>query len=580
VRILLAEDNAEHRKLMSLALTSHNLAWQVEEVTSGDEALRYLAEGESYDLVLLDYSLPGRDGLEVLREIRRSEAPPPVVMVTGRGDEQMAVEAMNAGAYDYVVKSDGYLLRLPVVAQQALAESVGARPDSLVGCRCCDIWAGRSEPGEGCPIVKAMETGKPQEAEITTRDGTVWFIRGNPVKDEDDKVMGAVEVTLEITERKGAGEEIRRHLQRIGALREIDRAITDGLGLRGIFSVILKQVITQLGVDAVDVLLLNPDTQILEYSAGRGFRTNALQHTYLKLGEGHAGRAVLERNVISIANLAEAENGLKRSLLLPDEGFIAYYGVPLIAKGQVKGVLEIFHRAPLDPAPEWLDFLETLAGQVAVAIDNVTLFDDLQRSNAELSLAYDTTLEGWAKALELHDAETEGHSRSVTEMTVRMAQAAGMSDAELVHVRRGALLHDIGKMGIPDSILQKPGPLTDEEWEIVHQHPVYAYELLSPIVHLRPALDIPYCHHEKWDGSGYPRGIAGEEIPLAARIFAVVDVWDALTSERPYRPAWTEEKAVEYIRDQAGKHFDPKVVEMFLKLEMGMTEQANELEKE
>ena len=240
--------------------------------------------------------------------------------------------------------------------------------------------------------------------------------------------------------------------------------------------------------------------------------------------------------------------------------------MPLIAKGQVVGVLELFHREPLDPDPEWLDFLETLAGQAAIAIDNAELFDNLHRANVELTLAYETTLEGWARALELRDYETEGHSQRVTELTVRIARAMGLSEAQLVHVRRGALLHDIGKMGVPDSILLKPGKLTDEEWEIMRQHPVYAYEMLSPITYLKPALDIPYCHHEKWDGTGYPRGLKGERIPLPARIFAVVDVWDALLSDRPYRKAWSEEKVLEHIQEQAGKHFDPAVVETFLKL--------------
>ena len=125
-------------------------------------------------------------------------------------------------------------------------------------------------------------------------------------------------------------------------------------------------------------------------------------------------------------------------------------------------------------------------------------------------------------------------------------------------------MHDIGKMGVPDNILLKPGPLTEEEWEIMRKHPQFAYELLTPIDYLHQALDIPYSHHEKWDGTGYPRGLKGEEIPLAARIFAVVDVWDALTSERPYRPAWSREKAIEYIKTQSGVHFDPQVVEVFL----------------
>ncbi len=151
-------------------------------------------------------------------------------------------------------------------------------------------------------------------------------------------------------------------------------------------------------------------------------------------------------------------------------------------------------------------------------------------------------------------------------MTVKIARAMGINEEEIVHVRRGALLHDIGKLGVPDNILFRRGKLNDEEWEIMKRHSVIAYELLSPISYLRPALDIPYCHHEKWDSTGYPRGLKGEEIPLTARIFAVVDIWDALYSDRLYRPAWSEEKAKEYLRQQAGVHFDPKVVEVFLSM--------------
>ncbi|NTV62920.1 MAG: response regulator, partial [Oscillochloris sp.] len=175
------------------------------------------------------------------------------------------------------------------------------------------------------------------------------------------------------------------------------------------------------------------------------------------------------------------------------------------------------------------------------------LLDDrvaLQQAHNNLLAAYDATIEGWVYALDLRDKETEGHSKRVTELTVRIAQVAGVSNEELVHIRRGALLHDVGKLGIPDAILLKPGKLTDEEWTIMRQHPQYAYDMLAPIAYLRPALDIPFCHHEKWDGTGYPRGLKGDEIPLAARWFAVVDVWDALRSDRPYRQGWPEERVL------------------------------------
>ncbi|WPX10165.1 HD-GYP domain-containing protein [Caldicellulosiruptor danielii] len=248
------------------------------------------------------------------------------------------------------------------------------------------------------------------------------------------------------------------------------------------------------------------------------------------------------------------------------EGFKAYYAVPLIAKGRVLGVLEVFMRNPRNVNNEWREFLETLAGQVAIAIDNAELFNNLQRSNIELLKAYDETIEALSYALDLKDKETEGHSQRVTDLTLRIAKEMGIPEEQLIHIKRGALLHDIGKMGIPDSILLKPGKLSDEEWAIMKMHPVYAYQMLSQIEYLRPALDIPYCHHEKWDGSGYPWGLKGKEIPLAARIFAIVDVFDALSNDRPYRKAWQIEKVLEYIREQSGKHFDPQIVEVFVRL--------------
>jgi HD-GYP domain-containing protein (c-di-GMP phosphodiesterase class II) len=191
----------------------------------------------------------------------------------------------------------------------------------------------------------------------------------------------------------------------------------------------------------------------------------------------------------------------------------------------------------------------------------------LQRANLELIAAYEATIEGWSRALDLRDKETEGHTLRCTQITLDLARAMGVSEGELVHVRRGALLHDIGKLGVPDSILLKPGPLTDEEWVVMRKHPVFAYDMLLPITYLRPALDIPYGHHEKWDGTGYPQGLQGKRIPRAARIFAVVDVWDAFISDRPYRPAWPKEKARAYVQEQAGKHFDPKVVDAFLAIQ-------------
>jgi putative nucleotidyltransferase with HDIG domain len=213
-----------------------------------------------------------------------------------------------------------------------------------------------------------------------------------------------------------------------------------------------------------------------------------------------------------------------------------------------------------------LSFFEALTGQVSMAFENAKLLFELQNAKEDLLLAYDQTIEALSYGLDLRDKETEGHSQRVTELTVKIAEKFGIKGEKLRYVKWGALLHDIGKLGVPDSILLKPGPLTDKEWEIMKKHPEYGYNMLKKVDFLLPALEIPLYHHEKWDGSGYPKGLKGDEIPLPARIFAVVDVWDALTNERPYRPPWSKEKALEYIISQSGKHFDPEVVKVFLEV--------------
>lgn len=358
-------------------------------------------------------------------------------------------------------------------------------------------------------------------------------------------------------------EQTQNHLQRLSALHDIDLVINSSLDLRVTMNILLDQVIEKLKVDAASVMLLNPKSQLLEFAAGRGFHTRKIEDYRLRLGEGISGQAAMERHLMQSLNLSETDQNSAYPTLLSEEGFLSYYSVPLIAKGQVKGVLDLFNRSPLVPDQEWVNFLETLAGQAAIAIDNTSLLEDLNRSNIELTLAYDTTLEGWSRALDMRDKETEGHTQRAVELTLKIARGMGMNESELVNLRRGALLHDIGKMGIADEILLKPGSLTVEEWAIMRRHPQLAFELLSPIAYLKSAVDIPYCHHERWDGSGYPRGLKGEQIPLGARIFSVVDVWDALTSDRPYRKAWSADKAIEYIIDQKGIQFDPKVVEVF-----------------
>ena len=398
--------------------------------------------------------------------------------------------------------------------------------------------------------------------------GVLMAGRDRPFLDEDIRLLTAIcDMAANAIQRVTLHEETQLRMHRLNAFYNIEKALSINLDIETALNMVLDQLVIQLGIHAADILQYETTTQTLTYVSGRGFQNTSLYNTMLRIGKGFASQVALERKLIYIPDLREVHHGpVKIQQMIVDEGFVSYFGLPMILKGQVKGVMELYYRHKVEKDPEWLSFLETLARQTANAIDNAVLFEDLQKSNLDLTLAYDTTLEGWAKALELRDKETEGHSQNVTELTIRLARALGLKKEELVNLRRGALLHDIGKMGIPDNILFKPGPLSSEEWEIMKQHPTYAYHLLSSISFLHPALDIPYCHHEWWDGSGYPRGLKGEEIPLSARIFAIIDVWDALLSDRPYRKAWSRDQAISYIQEMSGKQFDPVVVDVFMKI--------------
>ncbi|MBI3161299.1 MAG: PAS domain S-box protein [Chloroflexi bacterium] len=429
-------------------------------------------------------------------------------------------------------------------------------------------WEGRSTQHEGLSIRAVLEVPMLYGGEL------IGVLTADEMGGSERKFTEAEERLLSLFASQAAGaihsarlrEQTARRLNQLQALHTIDRAISSSFDLRPILKTVISQTIAQLNVDAVAVLLFNPHLQTLEYIAGQGFHTRAIEQSHLRLGEGHAGRAAFSRRTVHIPNLPESGSNFARASLLASEGFVEYYGVPLIAKGEVKGVLEVLHRAPLRRDSEWVNFLETLAGQAAITINQTQLFDELQRANLELVIAYDATIEGWSHAIDLRDRETESHTPHVMEMTLALASSMGIPQKEMLHVRRGVILHDIGKMGIPDSILLKNGKLTPAEQEIMHKHPAIAYEMLKPIAYLRQSLDIPYCHHETWDGSGYPRGLKGEEIPLAARIFSIVDFWDTVSIARPYRKAWSKQKALKYIREQSGKHFDPQVVEAFIKL--------------
>ena len=454
------------------------------------------------------------------------------------------------------------------------AAILGAPEDQILGRNWFDSFVPAARREEVRTVFRRLMAGELEpdgyfENPVVTRGGLERLIAWNNafLRDEQGRIVATLSSGEDITERSRAEAQARSRLDHLAALHELDMVISSSLDLRVTLARLVDHVREQFHVDAADVLLLDPHTQTLEYAAGRGFRTAGIERSRLRLGEGIAGIAALERRSIHLPDLLDPASGFVRGPLLEGEGFLSLYEVPLIAKGTVQGVLETLHRSPLRLDEEQLGFLESLASQAAIAIENARLFDELQRSHVSLTLAYDATLGGWARALDLRDRVTEQHTERVTEMTVRLAREMGLPEEQIVHVRRGALLHDIGKIGVPDSILRKPGPLTAEEWETMRNHPRAAFEMLFPIAFLRPALDIPYCHHEHWDGSGYPRGLKGEQIPLAARIFALADIWDSIHApDRPYRTALPKDEACAYIRSLAGTQLDPRVVEVFMRL--------------
>ncbi|MCL4376774.1 MAG: HD domain-containing protein [Actinobacteria bacterium] len=610
LKILSLEDDINDFELIKSVILTEIPDCSITLVDTKNDFINALKKSK-FDVILADYKLPQFDGISASKISKKLTADTPFIIVTGTIGEERTIEVLKSGITDFVLKDK--LARLVPSINRALQEAIHISKrknaeealkksgekyrnlvdNALVGVyqttvkgdilfanealskilefkstremasvNAASLW--KKPADRNYLIEKLNKLGKINNYEIeaiTNKGNNKNLLISASL--ENNIISGMVD---DITERKKNELKIQEQNKRLNALRNIDLAITSSLDIRVTLNVFLDNVAEQLKIDAVNVLLLNPHTQILEHAASRGFYTDALRYTTLHIGQGYAGLAAQERRIVNISDLTANMNGFKLAPLLESEGFMSYIAAPLIAKGHVMGVLEIFNRTPLVADQEWLDFMEALATQAAIAVENANLFNDLQKSNVELILAYDLTLEGWSKALDIRDKVTEGHTLRVTNITLKVAKEMGITNSEMAHIRRGALLHDIGKLGIPDSILHKPGPLTDEEFKIMQSHPVIAYELISPISFLRNALNIPYCHHEKWDGTGYPRRLKKDQIPLEARIFAVVDVCDALLHDRPYREAWPENKVKEYIQQESGKHFDPKVAEIFLKL--------------
>lgn len=375
---------------------------------------------------------------------------------------------------------------------------------------------------------------------------------------------GVLILSNDITERILGEEELRVQNNKLRALREIDLAILKSTDFDEVLHTICQKTLDTIRVDAVDILIFDPATIQLSYLSGHGFYSKAFKEIEIQLDEKHLSM-FSHRDAkpfkLMVDHFDRCEIFKERLNL---EQIQSCYVVPLRAKNNFIGLFEGFIRGDDVLDEKQLDFLEAIANQATVAIENHKLFESIILKNQALLDAYDSTIEGWSRALEFRDNETEGHTLRVTEMALAFAKSLNLKDFDFKFFKYGCLMHDIGKIGVPDDVLRKPGPLTDEEWAVMRKHPEIAKQLLKPISFLETASEIPYYHHEWVDGSGYPNGVKGHEIPLSSRIFSIIDVYDALTSNRPYRDAWTHEATLAYIVDLAGKQFDAELVAAFV----------------
>jgi PAS domain S-box-containing protein len=452
----------------------------------------------------------------------------------------------------YLYDSDGYLLRW----NKKHEEMTGYSAKELDHFFLLDWYKDQPEDIERVTkgVEKAMKEGFAMaEANLTTKSGEKILFEFTAARlDVGDKVY-FTGIGIDIRERRAAEIKIRETTADLE--RKKEEAIQHG---RVLLSMLEDQKRAEEALEREQYLMrilmdTIPDTIWFKDRDGRFLRVNKAQAKKLGVSEPAEllGKTDFDFFSAEHAQLAfEQELSIinKSQLIINDDELLTF----------------------ADRPPEWVsvtklplfDQNNNIVGTYGISRD----ISERKKAEEELKTAYDATLEGWAAALELREKETANHSRNVVEMTLRLAEKYDFSEEEISHIRRGALLHDIGKMGIPDSILLKPGPLTDDEWKIMRMHPIFAHRLLSNIPYLQQALLIPYAHHERWNGAGYPLGLKGADIPLPARLFAVVDVWDALSSDRPYRPAWTPETVINYLKEQSGIQFDPDVVDVFLQL--------------
>ena len=408
---------------------------------------------------------------------------------------------------------------------------------------------------------------------VLAKNGEVRHVKGAVTNLLDNPAVRAFVYNLhDITDTVHALEQVNRlnteledRLSHLETVRRVELAVRESHDISLFLGMYAAELCVAIDADALAVHLATGDGAF-QTTLGQGFHDPVrLGYTFTP-GQQLAGKAASLQEPILVEELGHVDESGVALEANQQAMYRGYLAAPLVYQETVHGVVEFFFLDALPAEPAWLNLAESLFSHGASALAHSQLVTSLEHTNRELIEAYDNTIEGWAYALDLRDEETVGHSKRVTDMTVRLARQLGVPEAEIVHIQRGSLLHDIGKMGVPDSILLKPGRLTSEEYDLMKRHPEYALEMLKPIEFLAPALAIPYSHHERWDGNGYPEGLAGHDIPLSARIFAVVDVYDALTSDRPYRAAWSHQDAIDHICLESGKHFDPEVVQAFVQI--------------
>jgi PAS domain S-box-containing protein len=577
IHVLLVEDEPAHAELVRRSFEERGGESILSIVGSLSEARNYLTSNHPPKLIIADWRLPDGDGLDLL-VVDREHTVAPIVLMTSHGNERIAVEAMKAGALDYVVKSEETLADMPHIAERAIREwnnelergrmqatlrerevmfrllaenstdmisrydaegiclyvspacrtLVGYEPNELVGHSSFEFIHPEDLPGalSALNLLSSQDVVTNVSYRVQRKDGSlIWFETSyRALRDPQTGAISEVHAaTRDITARRKAENELRANEDRFRSLVQNS-----------------YEVIIVLSAESKIIYESPSTTRILGYRPGKllGLTPDFLVHP--------DDLTIVETAISGLLQKYQYDNTIEFRVRHANDAWIYLeaFGTNLLDHSGVNGIVVTLR-----------DISERKRSEVA-----------LQSAHIDLVQAYEATIEGWSRALDLRDHETEGHTQRVAEMTVRLAHAIGIPESDWIHIRRGALLHDIGKMGIPDEILLKPGKLTEAEWVEMRRHPQYAYDMLHPITYLRPALDIPFYHHEKWNGTGYPLQLKREAIPLSARLFAVVDVWDALCSDRPYRKRCSQSEVLNYFHEQIGEHFDPQIVEVFLDL--------------